>query len=242
MKTTPFSLKACYVQAWQAFSKWWIPLCLLSGVLIIFQLGPKQLVKAEMKAVSGTLTEIMLAFEKNDVNQLEELAYELNEASMAYAMKLTKVMLYAAPIVTLFSMLLLCTSMMAVKNKRTRYVPTTILFTAFINFFLAFGKVLLIFIFFPLGFYIYVKLFFVSLLMLEEQKKPGRAIRESWHLSNNHFWSLLGMVFLNGILQFALAPTIIGLIPASGFATTARASAYALLRRDAMLSESITAK
>jgi hypothetical protein len=225
-----FSIKACYAKAWKSFAKWWIPICLLAAALMAFQLGPRQLAKAESTAMSQTLTKVLDAFEQNDFDQMEELAIELNEAAMAYAKKLMTVMLYAAPVVTILSILLLCTSMMAVKNQRTRYSPGSVIFVAFVNFIVAFVKVLLIFLFFPLGFYIYIKLFFVSLLMLEEQQRPMEAIRESWKLTAGHFWPLFGMVAINGTLQFAMVPTIIGLIPASGFANTARAAAFTMLR------------
>ena len=228
------SLKACYSKAWKSFAKWWIPICLISGVLMAFQLGPKQLAKAESSALSQTLTKVLAAFEQGDLDQMEELAFELNEASMAYAKKLMTFMLYAAPVVTILSILLLCTSMMAVKNQRTRYSPGWVIFVAFVNFFIAFVKVLLLFLFFPLGFYIYIKLFFVSLLMLEERRRPMAAIRESWNMTAGHFWPLFGMVVINGIFQFAMVPTIIGLIPASGFANTARAAAFTMLRKDAL--------
>jgi hypothetical protein len=224
------SLKACYTKAWKSFAKWWIPICLLSGVLMVFQIGPKQLAKAESSALSQTLSKVFTAFEQGDMNQVEQLALELNEVSMVYAKKLMTIMLYAAPIVTTLSILLLCTSMMAVKNQRTRYSLGWVIFVGFINFLLAFVKVLLFFLFLPLFFYIYVKLFFVSLLMLEEQRRPREAIHESWNMTTGHFWPLFGMVIINGTFQFAMMPTIIGLIPAFGFAATTRAAAFSLLR------------
>jgi hypothetical protein len=200
---------------------------------MVFQLGPKQLAKAESTAMSKTVVKILTAVENGDVGQLEELAVELNEALMAYARKVVTFMLYAAPVVAIVSILLLCISMMAVKNQRTRYSSGWVAFTAFVNLLLAFAKVLLIFLLFPLGYYIYIKLFFVSILMLEDQRRPMNAIRESWRMTGGHFWPLFGMVVINGTLQFAMVPTIIGLIPASGFSTTARAAAYSMLRKNA---------
>ena len=232
-----FSLKACYAKAWKSFAKWWIPICLLAGILLAFQLGPKQWAKSESAAMSQTLGQIRAALEQGDMEQMEQLVQELNETLMAYAKKLIKIMLYAAPLVTLVSILLLCTSMMAVKNKRTHYSPVWIIGVAFINFLLAFVKVLLLFLFLPLGFYIYIKLFFVSLLMLEEQRQPTAAIRESWGMTTGHFWPLLSLVLLNGTLQFAMVPTIIGLIPASGFTNTVRAAAFSMLRKSNPISE-----
>lgn len=225
-----FSLMACYAKAWKAFAKWWIPICLIAAGLVVFQLGPEKLAKAESSAISHSLTEIAVAIEQDDWIRVEALAAELNETLLAYAKAVATFSLYAAPIVALLTIVLLCTSIMAVKGRRIRYSPWHILFVALVNTLLAFVKILLVFLFLPLGVYLYIKLYFVSLAMVEEQKNLSDAIQQSWHLSTGHFWTLLGMVALNSILQFAMIPTLIGLIPASGFATTSRAAAYAMLR------------
>jgi hypothetical protein len=224
------SLKACYTKAWKSFAKWWIPICLLSGVLMVFQIGPKQLAKVESAAMAQTLSRVLEAFQQNDLEQLEDLVIELNETAWVYAKKMMAFMLYAAPIVAIFSILLLCASMMAVKDQRKHYSPWRVIVIAFVNLALAFIKVLLIFLLFPLGYYIYIKLFFVSLLMLEEGKSPSVAIQESWNMTRGNFWPLIGMVAINGLLQLAMVPTLVGLIPATGFSTTARAAAFTLLR------------
>jgi uncharacterized membrane protein len=94
---------------------------------------------------------------------------------------------------------------------------------------IAFIKVAVMFLLLPLGVFIYIKLYFVTLLMLEEGHSPGQAIQGSWRMTTGNFWPLFGMAVLNGTLQLALAPTLIGLVPATGFATTARAAAYSSL-------------
>ncbi|MCK4563990.1 MAG: hypothetical protein KAU94_04900 [Verrucomicrobia bacterium] len=225
-----FSLKACYAKAWKAFAKWWIPICLIAGVLMLFEFGPKQLAKAESSTVGKTIAQIIAAFEQNDLERVEELAIELNKASLAYAKIVVTFTLYAAPIVAILTILLLCASVMAVKDQRIRYSPGHILWVAFANLLVATGKVLLLFLFLPLGIYLYIKLYFVSLAMIEEQQGLIGAIKRSWHLSYGHFWPLLGIVAINGTLQLAMVPTLVGLVPASGFANTARAAAFELLR------------
>ncbi len=197
---------------------------------MLFQLGPEKLAKAESSAISQSLTEIAVAIEQDDWVRVEELAAELNKTMLTYAKAVAIFSLYATPVVAVLTILLLCTSIMAVKGRRIRYSPWRILFIACVNTLLAFVKILLLFLFLPMGIYLYIKLYFVSLAMVEEQKNLSAAIRQSWHLSTGHFWPLLGMVTLNSILQFAMVPTLIGLIPASGFATTSRAAAYAMLR------------
>lgn len=48
----------------------------------------------------------------------------------------------------------------------------------------------------------------------------------AWKLFSS-WWTPL---CLNGTFQLAVAPTIVGLIPATGFANTARATAYQMLK------------
>ena len=233
METTQqprFSLKACYSKAWKAFAKWWIPICLFAGVLMVFQLGPRQLAKAESSALGQTLKNIISAFEQDDLGRVEELVIELNEALMAYAKKLMAFMLYALPFVALSTILLLCTSLMAVEGRRRRFPPGRIVGVALANLVLALNKVSLVFLLPPLGLFIYIKLCLVTLLMLEQGLSPAEAIKASWRMTAGSFWPLFGMSAINGALQLAVAPTIIGLIRAAGFASTARAAAYSMLR------------
>jgi hypothetical protein len=227
------SLKTCYAKAWKSFAAWWIPICLLSGFLILFELGPRQLARAESSAMRHTLTELLSAIEQGDLGQVESLAYDLNEMAYAYAGKMMKFTLCAAPFVAILGVVLICTSLMAVKDRRRRYAPLQVLGVSLVHLILAVAKVLLLFVFFPLGLYVYVKLYFTSLLMLEEGLPAAAAIRGSWRATGGNFWPLFGMIAINGTLQFAMVPTLIGLIPATGFANTVRAAAFTELRQDA---------
>lgn len=228
-ETNRFSLKQCYAKAWNAFAKWWIPICLIASALMLFEHGPKLLAKAELSSASQAITDIIAAFKIDDLARVEELTIELEEASLAYAKTLARFMLYAVPAVAILTIMLLCASVMAVKNERIPYSSWHILFVALINLPVVFIKVLLLFLFLPLGIYVYIKLYFVSLVMIEERKSLIGAIKRSWEISTGNFWPLLGMTAINSTLQIAMLPTLIGLIPASGFASTARAAAFELL-------------
>ena len=236
-EANPLSLKPCYSKAWKSFAKWWIPICLVSGGLMVFNLIPKQLAKAESSAVSQSIAEIMAATGQNDPNQVEMLATQLIETMTAYASKLLILSLYAAPFAALLTVLLYCIALMAVKDRRTRYSPKNIAVVTLFQFAIAFVKILLLFLLLPLGVFIYVKLFFVSLLMLEDGKTPAAAIRESWNMTAGNFGPLLGMIAINSTLQMALIPTVLGVIPATGFANTARAAAFSMLRRSRPISK-----
>ena len=231
------SLKKCYSKAWKSFAKWWIPLCLVAGFLMLFEWVPKQLAKAETQAFNQTLSEVATALENDDMAQLEEGLDVLAESLSAYTAKLLAFSLYAAPFVALLSVLLVGISLAAVKNRRQRFTPKQIATVALVQLVLAFSKILLLFVFFPLGVFIYIKLYFVSLLMLEGNPSPGAAIKGSWNMAAGNFWPLFGLVAINGLLQFALALTLIGFIPATGFVGTVRAAAFTMLRTDEPISE-----
>jgi len=56
------------------------------------------------------------------------------------------------------------------------------------------------------------------------------AIRRSWVMTQGNFWNLLALFIINATCQFMAAPTVIGLIPVTGFVNTARAAAYQMLK------------
>ena len=225
-----FSLAACYGRAWKSFAKWWIPLCLVAACLILFELGPKQLAKAQASDMYQSFFQLLNAFVEEDLGRTEQLIVELNDKALAYTKTVATFSLYAMPVVAVLSILLLCASVMAVKDQRIRYSPWHILWVSMLNMIVAFVKIFLLFIFLPLGIYMYVKLYFTSLAMIEERRGLAEAIKRSWRLTDGSFWPLLGIVAINGTLQMAMVPTLIGLVPASGFANTARATAFELLR------------
>lgn len=232
-----FSLPACYARAWKTFAKWWIPLCLVAGVLIVFELGPKQIAKAQSSGMTQSLIQLFRAVTAENFDQTEETILELYDDTMAYTETMARFTLYAMPVVAVLTIVLLCASMMAVKDQRIHYSPWRILWISFLNTLLAFVKVFLLIFLFPLGVYIYIKLYFASLAMVEEHRGLANAVKRSWALSSGKFWPLLGIAAINSSLLVAMAPTLIGLIPATGFANTARATAFELLRNDNVIPE-----
>jgi hypothetical protein len=55
-------------------------------------------------------------------------------------------------------------------------------------------------------------------------------MRISWQMTDGNFWRLFLLMFMNTVIQTVSMPTIIGGIPATGFANTARAAAFRMLR------------
>ena len=228
----PLSLRQCYSVAGASFAKWWIPICLLSATLMGVELVPKQLAKVEMAALSQTVHHAVDGFQQGDPAQLEALSLELTEALSAFAQKMLIFSLYAAPFLAILGVLLICTSLMAVKNQRKKYSIRRVVAVAGVHLALALIKVLLIFLLPPVGLFVYVKLSFVSLLMLEKNDAPREAIKQSWAMTRGNVGALFGMVLINGTIQLAMIPTIVGLIPATGFTNTARSAAFLLLSPD----------
>ena len=233
MKT--LSLKKCYSLSWKSFRKWWIPLCLISAFVLLFEIGPRIMLRPETVALEESVTEIVSVFKTGTLDELEALLYETQALVFAYTLKLSKLLLVALPFIALLSMILLTWANAAVKDRRNKNSTGRMLMIAWIHLVLAFVKGLAFAFFILPGFYLYTRLFFVTLILLEE-KEIGMmdAVRKSWTMTTGNFWNLLTLICLNGTFQLAVAPTIIGLIPVTGFANTARAAAYQMLKgRDA---------
>ncbi len=225
------SLKKCYSLSWKSFSKWWIPLCLISAFILLFEIGPRILLHPETVALKQAFVEVVEVVKTGTLEEIEAMLIEAQEESWAYTLKLSKLLLVALPFIALLSMILLTWANAAVKDQRNGTTPKQLFHITGVHLLLTFVKGLAFAFFILPGFYLYVRLLFVTLILLEE-KEIGMmdAIRKSWAMTTGNFWSLLTLICLNGTLQLAVAPTLIGLIPATGFANTARAAAYQMLK------------
>ncbi len=224
-------LGACYSQAWKSFSKWWIPLCLLAALLMFFEWIPRLSARGESQQLAQALSEVVAVYsggEQSDM-ALEQLE-EVSEALSDYSQKLLRFSFYAAPFVALLSVALIGTALMAVDDRRTRLAPKRVLAIGAAQLGLAIVKMFLLVFLFPLGVFVYIQLYFAIPLMLEEGASASEAIRESWRMTRGNFWRLFGLVSINTLIQFLMGLTLVGFIPATGFAQTARAAAFKLLR------------
>jgi hypothetical protein len=227
---------ASYSMAWKAFSKWWIPLCLVSGVWVFFDLLPSLLTQYSMSQKPNELLiilhKIVMGFNAQDYDSITLGVEQFNALSAHYMQTLLKFSLYLLPIALLVSTLLMAISVMAVQNKKKRYSLGTILKVLLASLLLTFIKIFLLILLFPLGVYLYIKLYFVSLFMLEKDQGMIEAIKNSWQLSGGYFWPLLSISVTNNLIQMAVSSTIVGLIPSTGFVRTTRTAAFELLRQD----------
>ncbi|MBA7630633.1 hypothetical protein ES703_38157 [subsurface metagenome] len=220
----------CYALAWKSFSKWWIPLCLISGIIFVFEIVPRILVRADLSELKITARSSITAVLENDPAKLAEILPKVRVQTARLMRRLTRFGLYIFPFIALFTIILLMYANWAVKNRQERRRPlATLVYIAFVHVMLAIGKLLAFFFFFFLGAYLYVKLFFVSLIMLEGRKRAGAAIKISWQMTRGNFWELFLIVVMNTGIQFLSLPTVIGTIPATGFVNTARAAAFRMI-------------
>lgn len=222
-----FDIRACYKLAWTSFSKWWIPLTVISFFIVFFQILPQILSMGEMSSFKEDVINIFIAMFNSDADALETLSASIVERSQNLSMSMMKMGTVLFPLTALFSIVLIMQANLAVKdtNKRERNI-LELIYISFVHVVLAVVKLVAFFFFIIPGVFLYIKLLFVSLVMLEEKKSVWEAIAKSWKLTEGNFWSLLVLVVLNTTVQSAVVPTIIGAIPATAFVNTARASAY----------------
>ncbi len=232
------SVIGCYSLAWKSFSKWWIPLCLISGIIVVFQIVPRILVNEDVNELKNTARSFVTVFSENDPGRLEEISLKAAAQTNMLMRKLTRFGLYIFPLIALLTIILLMYANWAVKNSQERRRPVcTLVYIAFIHVVLAIGKLLAFFFFFPFGVYLYIKLLFVSLIMLEEKKGARAAIKISWQMTRGNFWNLFLLVLINTGIQLLALPTIIGEIPVTGFVNTARAAAFRMILEEGNYSE-----
>jgi len=232
------SVTTCYVLAWRSFSKWWISLCLISGIIVVFQIIPRVVVRTDVNELSTTAHRFMTALSQNDLRTLEEIFPELVAQTGRLMRKLIRFGFYVVPLVALFSVALLMYANRAVKNRQEPTTPlSSLLYIALVHVVLAIAKLLAVFFFVLPGVYLYIKLLFVSLIMLEERRGARVAIQESWQMTRGNFWELLLLVLMNAGVQLLALPTVIGEIPATGFVNTARAAAFRMIREEGSYAE-----
>lgn len=228
-----FDVMACYKLAWKSFSKWWIPLTVISFFVVFFQILPQILSMGEVSSFKKDVVDIFVAAFNQDADKLDSLSVAITDRSQNITTNFMKMGTILFPLTALLSIILIMQANLAVKdtNKRDRTF-FELIYISIVHVVLALVKLLAFFLFVIPGVYLYIKLLFVSLVMLEEKESVWTAIKKSWQLTEGNFWPLLMLVVLNTSVQGMVVPTIIGAIPATAFVNTARASAYRQLLMD----------
>jgi len=188
------------------------------------------MMQKERQAVQQRLVEAIRVIEQNDTARMNNAIHNVRQAINTAAKKLTRLTAYVFPFVALLTVILLMYSNIAIKNRRDRRPLGRLIYITLVHIVLAFIKAFAFCFFILPGFYVYIKLMFVSLIMLEEDSTATEAVQKSWQMTTGNFWRLFLLIFLNTVLQTGSLLTIIGFIPATGFVNTARAAAYHQLK------------
>ncbi len=224
------SVIRCYGLAWRAFAKWWIPLCLISGVLFVFNILPQLLTHPEMSNVRATANDVLAAITHGDTLASADAAQRMRGHAYEFARQFAMYSLYFFPLVALLTVILLMCANWAVKDRREKQrSAAALVYITIVHTVLAAVKIAAFALLIVPGVYLYIKLVFVSLVMLEQKKGAGEAMAASWRMTRGNFWPLLLLIVMNVAVQIVASVTIIGLIPATGFANTARAAAFNML-------------
>lgn len=224
------SILKCYGLAWRSFAKWWIPLCLISGALFVFQFLPQLLANAEMNEFMGTANALMTAVTQQNPDKVADALAQMMNQAYVVTHKITKYSLYLFPLVALLTVILLMYANRAVKDSPEKGRSLGALaYISVVNIAISAVEAVALFLLIVPGVYLYIRLLFVSLVMLEQKKGAAEAIAASWRMTRGNFWKLLLLMLINTAIQLLTMPTIIGVIPVTGFANTARAAAFRMI-------------
>lgn len=222
----PLHLRHCYSRAWAGFKKAWIVICLISAAIVFFEILPRIGVNDELRMLKSHLLLFLDAVGSGDQTAAQSIADSVRMQCWLLSRRLLQWLLYLFPVLALLTVLLLMKANQAVRSREENHHTIGFLTrVALVHIILAVIKLGAFFLLIVPGVCLYVKLLFVSLLMLEEKQDPLSACRRSWAMTSGNFFPLLLLVIINTVIQFFASLTIIGLIPATGFVNTARAAA-----------------
>ena len=165
------NLIQCYQNAWTGFKKGWIILCLISGLIVAFELIPRLTVSSEWKELKTSTLTLLKAMNDGDMIKVEELTTGIQLQTARLMHNLFKWLIYLFPVVAVLTILLLMQANKAVKSGENKARPfQKLLFIALVHVILAILKLAAFLLLIIPGVYLYVKLLFVSLIMLKEDK------------------------------------------------------------------------
>ena len=245
-------INLCFREAWKGFKGWWIPLCLVSAVIMISQVSiPKKIVRNELE----TLKPYEEAYEEfkaetfniNAIKNPTQVVQSYQdfivewfwissrpEIKTAFRNIFIKIILILGVIVCVLNLLMIVLAKASVepdKNKRTVKRDLSrgiILSLSYIL--LSFVKVIpFVFCILP-GIYVYCKLYFTGFIITEESADPISAMTKSWKMTNGIFFEVLIIFLVTIAVNTVSVMTIVGVIPGTSYNYTLRAAAYRQLK------------
>jgi len=223
------NLTQCYRFAWKGFKKGWIILCLISALIVAFEVVPRIAVNSDYQSLKSTGISLVKAMLRNDRAAVARITPLVKYQSSLLSRRLLRITLYAFPFIALLTIILLMRANYSVKGTDTAGKKNSIpalLYISLAHVVMAILKLAAFFLLIIPGVFLYIRLLFVSLIMLEEELDFLPAIKRSWAITRGSFFRLFLLVMINSILQITAAFTIVGLIPVTGFVNTVRAAAH----------------
>lgn len=239
------SIAAAFKEAWKGFKGWWIPLCLVSAIILLSQSWLP-------KYALGKIPELKV-FEEykrewRDYNRLLKAGYNPRaareffwarvnrisnkpETKEAFYAIILKVMVFFGGLILLVSILnviIILFSKFSVSEKKESFkdnagkpltlTPSYLLLTII--------KLIGFCCFIIPGIYLYIKLYFTGFIITEESANPFTAMKKSWQLTEGIFWPTLLVFLITLLIDLLSMITVIGFIPGNSFKYTLRASLY----------------
>jgi len=231
VETTKIDIIECYRFAWNSFTKKWLILCFISGLIVGLEVIPRIVTLPEWNSLYRSSEKLMLSILKGDQAQFYIIAPLVKLKASYLVHKLLKYTLPVVPLLALLTIILLLQANRTTKisGSDTPKPFTFLLYIALIHIMLSIIKMAAFIIFIVPGIYLYIRLLFVSLVMLDQNKGVWSSIKKSYKMTMGNFWRLLFLVIINTLIQLGASFTLIGLIPATGFVNTVRAAAFRTL-------------
>lgn len=247
--TPVLDITVCVKKAAKAFKGWWIPLCLVSGVILFSQTWiPHWLLGQHVSDLKPYLTAYeeckSKCFEEptriaDHVIDFEFEIYELSQdpgiqsAIKEIFIKLFTVIFILFFVVLFLNLLLILLAKASTQVKKERTLKKNMRNSPFL--FLSYTILSIVKIapwFFCVlpGVYLYVRLFFTGFIITEESSSPFTAMRKSWKMTEGNFGRLCVIFLIAFAIDIFSLMTIIAFIPGTSFKYTLRAAAYQQLR------------
>lgn len=246
------NINLCFSEAWRGFKGWWLPLCLVSSVIVLTQVSiPKKIISKDFDVIKPYYQAYIdfktgvfdspTHFFKLYWNFIQECS-DINsdpKAVLALLIVIIKITAFVSVIVCILNILMIILAKASVepdKKKRTVKRDLSRGFILSLSYILlSFIKVIpFVFCIVP-GIYVYCKLYFTGFIITEESAEPFAAMKKSWKMTEGNFFEVLIIFLVTLAVNLISIISIIGLIPGTSYNYTLRAAAYKQVRDKADL-------
>jgi len=244
------NINKAFQEAWGGFKGWWIPLCIISTIILFSQSWlPKWLLSNELskfepyhEAYQEFKSEIIKSpFQIIEINNnyLEKnieitLRPETGEAIWQLVIKglsVIGILFFFGCILHVFMIIFAKASVQ--KNKKDITVKKDFSKSFYLSLsyaLLAVIKIVPLFFCILPGIYIYIKLYYTGFIITEESANPLASISKSWKMTEGNFFPVFFIFCITLAVNIITYMTIIGIIPGSSFNYTLRAASYEQLK------------